>query len=928
MQLEKEAVNPLDVSSTLLLSIIDTSSIGMIGFTAVKDSTKKIVDFQCSFVNNTALLLLDRPLKEIEGKSLEIEFAGSIESSFSQTLFAVAETGKKQEKEFSYTYNKICKRLKSIFFKWNEGIIATIEEVSSRDLREERLTEEKNFLKQIAESPTSPIYIFDLQNFSGTYFNPHLIELTGYKEDELKGFGENFIATLVIPQDTAKVNQHFNAFFTANDQVREIEYRINTKSGETKYLKEKASVLKRNTAGIPTHVIAIIKETTEAKIPQDLASATVSAAKVANITSHELKKINKELEDRVKAGNNELVLSENRYRSLALATSSIVWMTNGVGEMEVENKLWESYTGQIFDEYKKFGWLRVINPEDRKSQKNLWATAFKNKRTIDTEFRLKRSGGQYRHMQVRVVPILDDDNNLIEWIGTCADIHDKKVVQAALIESEKRYEIAMKVTNDVVWDWNLITNVLSYTENYFSYFGYNLTSYPPTIKEWYNKIHPEDRASVIESIEAAIKNGETFWYKEYRHLKADGDYAFVMDRGYIIHDSYGKAVRMVGALIDNTKRKIAEQSLKESEANLKEAQTITKLGNWTWDLKTNNISWSKEMYNIYELSPGSEEPSFQTLQKMHFENALLFEKISNAINYGTSFQVDTPIKTQTGAIKYVQTIGKSETDEMGSCIRLYGTSMDITERKKTEEQLEQMVKETQSSNQKLVKMNEVLDNFVYAAAHDLRSPVANLKLILSLIQSSEDILKIKNHLKDFNSSINRLDNTIKGLVDVIEIQSNQEVLCADMHFNEVIDNIREELKNEIEAKQAIIITDLKNCKDICYIEAYLQSILRNLISNSLKYSREGVTPEIKITTDKEGEYVKLIIEDNGIGMDLERYGKNLFKPFTRFARQVDGKGLGLHLIKNIIEKNDGKIKVISHPNQGSTFVCYLKEYRN
>jgi PAS domain S-box-containing protein len=265
----------------------------------------------------------------------------------------------------------------------------------------------------------------------------------------------------------------------------------------------------------------------------------------------------------------ELSDSEERYRSLITASSSIVWTANSAGEMMEQNSQWEQFTGQTFEQYQQMGWLQAILPIDRVKNKQLWANAFLEKVPVDTECRLQHRSGQYRYVAVRAVPIIGSHGEVKEWIGTCTDIHDRKMAEEALRKSEERYEIAASVTHDAIWDWDLLTNELTYTSGYYAIFGFTEAEVQGTVDEWYTHIHPEDVKQVIESIQAVISSGKTLWTNEYRHLRKDGSFAYVYDRGYVQHDAFGKPIRMVGAMADITERKRAEDALRGNEEQLR-----------------------------------------------------------------------------------------------------------------------------------------------------------------------------------------------------------------------------------------------------------------------------------------------------------------------------------------------------------------------
>lgn len=426
-------------------------------------------------------------------------------------------------------------------------------------------------------------------------------------------------------------------------------------------------------------VVGLIRILHEIMKKKSAEAALRHANKELIAAQRDLKKINNELEERVKERTKALAISEKRHRSLITATTSIVWTCNAEGQIEKRVPLWEKFTGQQWEQYKGFGWLEAIHPDDREKIKRKWKET-KNKQTIlKLESRLLSTSGNYRHILLHGVPIISEDGRMQELIGTISDIDDQKRAEEVLMSNNKELEEA------------------------------------------------------------------------YRNVE----------------------------IINN----------------------------------------------------------------------------------------------------------------------------------------------------KLKNSKDVLETFVYAAAHDLRSPVVNLKSLLTFIHKTKDINKKFELFARFEEAVHRLDNTISGLGEIIEMQEADNSTAKVIYFQDILDQILAEYSHKVIATDAKIDASFESCPSIIYLESYLTSIMTNMVTNALKYHKEGQSPQLFIRAEKEGDMVILTFRDEGIGMDLERYGKNLFKPFKRFTTQAEGKGIGLHIIKSMMEKNGGRIELDSELGRGTTFRCYLREYQ-
>ena len=252
--------------------------------------------------------------------------------------------------------------------------------------------------------------------------------------------------------------------------------------------------------------------------------------------------------------------------------------------------------------------------------------------------------------------------------------------------------------------------------------------------------------------------------------------------------------------------------------------------------------------------------------------------------------------------------------------------MDRTQDKNTLIERNTLFTELQQRNNELEDINVYLENFVHAVAHDMRAPVANLKYLTDEFTAA-DVEGQKQYLPLISKSVDKLDSTLKGLVQIIDIKGQQVGSDAEeIDISQVIESVLEEKQELISETNAKMHIENHYPHKIRYIRGYLEIILRNLLSNALKYRKEDERPAIQIKVVQEGSFVLLSVKDNGIGMDLEKNKNNLFIPFKRFKQDIPGLGIGLHIIKIIIEKNGGKIDVESEVDKGTEFKVYLKEF--
>ena len=423
---------------------------------------------------------------------------------------------------------------------------------------------------------------------------------------------------------------------------------------------------------------------------------------------------------------------------------------------------------------------------------------------------------------------------------------------------------------------------------------------------------------------------------------------------------------LIRVILEFTRKKKAEAELKSANQELRETQESLKLANNELEQRvqqrTQALSISEKRYKslisattsivwtansegkIIEEVPSWEQYTGQKyeeymglgwLDAIHPDDKDLIKQTwKNIQTTKAVLEIESKLLRGDGLYRHILLYGVPVTDANNSVQEWIGTISDIHDRKEAEEALlakkievEKAYEKAEVSNAKLKSVNEVLETFVYAAAHDLKSPIINLKSLLSFINQTSNLDKKFEMIQRFDEAVMRLDNTISGLGEIIEVQEVDNSNVRAIYFQDVLDQVNAEYSYKIIDYHADIVADFQQCQSIIYFESYITSIFSNMITNAIKYSKDEVPLRLEISSRKEKDIVILTFKDNGIGMDLVRYGNNLFKPFKRFSNKAEGKGIGLHIIKSMIEKNGGKIEVHSEVNVGTEFVCHLKEYK-
>jgi signal transduction histidine kinase len=240
------------------------------------------------------------------------------------------------------------------------------------------------------------------------------------------------------------------------------------------------------------------------------------------------------------------------------------------------------------------------------------------------------------------------------------------------------------------------------------------------------------------------------------------------------------------------------------------------------------------------------------------------------------------------------------------------------------EEVDRQTKDLLETNLELIEHNSRLEQFAYIISHNLRAPVARLVGLSAVLEHSGSAKEQKQIIGMMMKSTFELDQVIKDLGQILRIQKLSAFTLSKMSLTQVIGKATKMLEIEIKETKATIVTDFQDI-EIYSLPQYLESIVYNLLSNSIKYRHPDRPPVIKISADDQSEFVLIAVVDNGLGIDIAQNKNNLFNLYKRFHFHVEGKGLGLYLVKTQIEALGGRIEVHSEVDKGTTFVLYLKK---
>jgi PAS domain S-box-containing protein len=492
-----------------------------------------------------------------------------------------------------------------------------------------------------------------------------------------------------------------------------------------------------------------------------------------------------------------------------------------------------------------------------------------------------------------------------------------------LRKNEERYALALKGTNDGLWDWDVTTNKVFFSARWKSMLGYAEDEFPNTFEAWKERLHPEDVDRAMATIQAYFDKKTQIYESEYRLLHKDGTYRWILARGMALWNKDGQPYRMIGSHTDLTERKRLEDQREQAEnflSSIVENVPIMLFVKDARDLRM--IRWNKASEEITGINAveiiGKTDYDFFPKEQAEF----FVSKDREVLNTGQLFEVqEEPIDTRHKGTRTLRTKKIPIMDQAGKALYLLGISEDITEKKKAEAKILELNNALEIQVKQLEKTNKELKDVTHIISHDLKAPLRGIEMLGQWLLSdcTENLSETcRNNIVVMNERVNRMHNLIEGILRYAHIgrtTGEKEELNLNALIAETVDLITppENIQIITETEMPVVVAE----------KAPLQQLFQNLISNAVKYidKPQGI---VKIGATEEGNFWKFYVSDNGPGIE-EEYFQRIFQLFqTLQARdEFESTGIGLTIVKKVVENFGGKIWLESKPGEGTTFYFTL-----
>jgi two-component system sensor histidine kinase/response regulator len=765
---------------------------------------------------------------------------------------------------------------------------------------------QRHRLSNVLEGTHAGIWEWYIQTGEVT-FDERWAEIIGYTLDELEPVNIQTWASLTHPDDLKKSQELLEKHFSGVLPFYECEARMKHKDGQWVWVLDKGRVSKWAEDGKPLVMSGTHQDISERILGQEtlerVSNTLEEAQRIAHLGSFEY-------------------IAESR---------TTVWSKEEYGIYGLD----PSDPSPQYEEML----AKCIHPEDAAILDAAFKRAIQANQVYELEHRIVRPDGTVRWVYDRAHPYLDSSGRLIRFVGVTLDITDRKQADAELEQYrhklEERVEQQTKElrnANQKLADTQYAMDqagigihwVDSRTGQFHYVNAHAAAMLGYTVEEMLAlrvpDIDPSFPESEFEAITAhAFSSGKAHF--ETLNKAKDGRLIPIEVIGYKMPGTDDVAPSYVTFLNDISTRKATEAKLQAIQHNLAEAQRIAALGSWQLDLKTDEVTWSPQLYRIFNADPSQSPPNY-SVQASIFEPESwdrLSAALADTIETGIPYELELQTRRADGSRGWIVARGERVSDETGVPVAMQGIAMDITLRKEAE-QIIQRAKESAEA------ANRAKSAFLANMSHEIRTPLNAITGMAHILRRSGLTSEQADKLDKIENAGNHLLRIINDILDLSKIEAGKFVLEeTEVSINALVSNSVAMLQERAYAKQLQLTSEIGSLPPhLLGDPTRLQQALLNYAGNAVKFTEQGrVALRIRcVEKDSGSALIRFEVADTGNGIAPDAAAR-LFTAFEQAdnstTRQYGGTGLGLAITKKLAQAMGGDAGVESSPGAGSTF---------
>jgi PAS domain S-box-containing protein len=569
--------------------------------------------------------------------------------------------------------------------------------------------------------------------------------------------------------------------------------------------------------------------------------------------------------------------------------------------------------------------LRGVHPDDRVRADAAVAASLdaEGPGTFETEYRtIGIEDGELRYVSARGQTYFENGRP-VRLVGTAQDVTKERLAQIRVQETEERLRLASRATKDVIWDWDLAADTIAWNEALHTAYGHDVEQAGTEGAWWIAQIHPDDRERVVREVHAVIESDASDWVGDYRFRRADGSYADARDRGYVIRNEQGQAVRMIGALMDQSERVATERrmraSLEESAAELdrlwRYSPDLQAAISSDWVIREANAAWGRTLG-----FSGEDVEGCPFIELVHPDDRAKIEAALADADSAPGFAFEVRHLHRDGTIRHIAWVAAAS-----------GTLVFLTGRDMTAERAQQeTLRQTEDALRQAQKV-EAVGQLTGGVAHDFNN-------LLTVIRGSVDLLRRPNlteekrarYVAAIADTADRATRLTSQLLSFARRQAlKPEVFDAVTSIDRLQDMIRTLTGSRIET-----VYGLPDAP--CWVNAdpsQFDTAIVNMAVNArdamegagtltIRVEQVDTLPEMRRHPARAMEAVAISLQDTGSGIAPDKI-EHIFEPFFTTKSVGQGTGLGLSQVFGFAKQSGGEVVVDSEPGKGATFTLYL-----
>jgi len=468
----------------------------------------------------------------------------------------------------------------------------------------------------------------------------------------------------------------------------------------------------------------------------------------------------------------------------------------------------------------------------------------------------------------------------------------------------------LNLIDKTYWVWDVEDQEISCDKRFLNQFEFTDSELLTPLHFWENLIDPDDYTLFLKKIKDLLRNPDKS--------------SFIVQTGLKFQPGEYRCAEITGEL-HNAKRIAGEIKLHRQ----KPFQDYSYLMKLLMDHLPHSIFFKDQQSRFLRINKTCSEKfgfnnpreaigktDFDIFEDEHAQSALDDEKEILKTGKPIIDKEEKEVFSDDKSVRWTSTSKFPMYNSEGEIIGTFGITKDITENKTRQDELRETIDIISHQNSRF-------QNFAHIVSHNLRNHAGNITMILSLIEEADSEQEMEDFMEYLATASDRLNETIQDLNNIVDAQYNTNLEFKPLNLFKNLQNVKDILSTEIMIHNVNFKESVPKDLEIEYNPAYLESILLNLISNAIKYSHPDRKPEIEVKANQNGKETILTVSDNGIGLDLETYGDDLFGMYKTFHSNKNSKGIGLYITKNQVESLGGRIEVDSKPGKGSSFTIYF-----